>query len=240
MRVATDWFSDPERIHGEALGLRWLAGLTPPGAITPIVFEDHEKHLLAMEAVPRPHENWKTMLPERSVGEGSSGAVRMAPGSDPSRGLRAPRVGGARLRRSLLLRVAQAGAVLRLFRRASCGSLRIPPRTYRGNSLPTRHAGARRLQSQERPRPRRKACAARPRSHLLLRRAGLRPGLLPYPLPPIGAHPTFRSSRSRGGRCAPLCLSSSRSCGIEGSRRSRRHAASSDDYATYQDVRWDP
>lgn len=62
LRVATDWFSDPERIHREALGLRWLVELVPPGAITPLVFEDHENHLLAMEAVPRPHENWKFML----------------------------------------------------------------------------------------------------------------------------------------------------------------------------------
>ena len=62
LRVAVDWFSDPERIHREALGLRWLEALAPPGTITPLVFEDHDNHLLAMEAVPEPHENWKTML----------------------------------------------------------------------------------------------------------------------------------------------------------------------------------
>jgi 5-methylthioribose kinase len=62
LRVAVDWFSDPERIHREALGLRWLGELVPPGAITPLVFEDQDNHLLAMEAVPEPHENWKTML----------------------------------------------------------------------------------------------------------------------------------------------------------------------------------
>lgn len=62
LRVEVDWFSDPERVHREALGLRWLAELAPPGTITPLVFEDHENHLLAMEAVPEPHENWKTML----------------------------------------------------------------------------------------------------------------------------------------------------------------------------------
>lgn len=64
LRVEADWFSDPERVHREALGLRWLAELAPPGRITPLVFEDHENHLLAMEAVPEPHENWKTMLLE--------------------------------------------------------------------------------------------------------------------------------------------------------------------------------
>jgi 5-methylthioribose kinase len=62
LRVAVDWFSDPERIHREALGLRWLEELAPPGTITPLVFEDRGNHLLAMDAVPEPHENWKTML----------------------------------------------------------------------------------------------------------------------------------------------------------------------------------
>ncbi len=67
LRVSVDWFSDPERVHREALGLRWLRELAPPGSITPLVFEDHEHHLLAMEAVPEPHENWKTMLLEGQV-----------------------------------------------------------------------------------------------------------------------------------------------------------------------------
>jgi fructosamine-3-kinase len=62
LRVPTDWFSSPERIHREALGLEWLARLAPPGSITPLLFEDRERHLLAMQAVPQPHENWKTML----------------------------------------------------------------------------------------------------------------------------------------------------------------------------------
>lgn len=62
LRVQVDWFSPPERIHREALGLRWLAELAPPGTTTPLVFEDHTFHLMAMEAVPQPHENWKTLL----------------------------------------------------------------------------------------------------------------------------------------------------------------------------------
>lgn len=60
--VAVDWFSPPERIHREAAGLRWLALLAPPGATTRLVFEDTERHVLAMEAVPQPHDNWKTLL----------------------------------------------------------------------------------------------------------------------------------------------------------------------------------
>src|SRR6478752_5992363 len=62
LRVAVDWFSDPRRIEREVLGLKYLAEIAPAGAITPLVFEDPARHLLAMEAVPRPHENWKTML----------------------------------------------------------------------------------------------------------------------------------------------------------------------------------
>jgi tRNA A-37 threonylcarbamoyl transferase component Bud32 len=62
LRVQADWFSDPRRIHREALGLRWLARLAPAGAIPPLLFEDTEHHLLAMQAVRQPHKNWKTLL----------------------------------------------------------------------------------------------------------------------------------------------------------------------------------
>src|SRR5688572_32913008 len=62
LRVKVDWFSDPSRVHREALGLRWLEELAPAETITPLVFEDEEHHLLAMQAVPEPHENWKTRL----------------------------------------------------------------------------------------------------------------------------------------------------------------------------------
>ncbi len=62
LRVAVDWFSSPERIHREAEGLRWLARAAPPGSVPGFIFEDFDRHLLAMEAVPLPHENWKTLL----------------------------------------------------------------------------------------------------------------------------------------------------------------------------------
>jgi aminoglycoside phosphotransferase (APT) family kinase protein len=68
LRVASDWFSSPERIHREALGLRWLGELAPPGVIPRLVFADREHDFLAMEAVPQPHENWKTMLLRGEVG----------------------------------------------------------------------------------------------------------------------------------------------------------------------------
>ncbi|MCP5519001.1 MAG: aminoglycoside phosphotransferase family protein [Verrucomicrobiales bacterium] len=62
LRVKDDWFADPRRVHREALGLRRLAELTPPGSVPRFVDEDHEHHLLVMEAVPEPHENWKVRL----------------------------------------------------------------------------------------------------------------------------------------------------------------------------------
>ena len=62
LRVRVDWRSDPRRIEREALGMQRLAGIAPPGTITRLIFLDPSCHLLAMEAVPQPHENWKTML----------------------------------------------------------------------------------------------------------------------------------------------------------------------------------
>jgi 5-methylthioribose kinase len=64
LRVPVDWFCSPERIEREALGMERLAELAPTGSITPLVFCDPTEHVLAMEAVPQPHENWKTVLLE--------------------------------------------------------------------------------------------------------------------------------------------------------------------------------
>ncbi len=62
LRVPGEWHSSPTRIHREALGMRWLARLTPPGSITRLIFEDFDQHVIAMQAVPPPHENWKMVL----------------------------------------------------------------------------------------------------------------------------------------------------------------------------------
>jgi 5-methylthioribose kinase len=62
LRVQADWFSDPSRIRVEANALRYLPLITPANTIPKLLFEDPEQHLLAMEAVPEPHENWKERL----------------------------------------------------------------------------------------------------------------------------------------------------------------------------------
>lgn len=62
LRVDVDWFSDPRRIHTEALALKNLPYLAPPGTITPLIFEDADQNLLAMAAVPDPHYNLKSLF----------------------------------------------------------------------------------------------------------------------------------------------------------------------------------
>jgi 5-methylthioribose kinase len=62
LRVQVDWFSDPARIQVEANSLRYLPRVTPPNSTPALLFEDRQQHLLAMEAVPEPHENWKEQL----------------------------------------------------------------------------------------------------------------------------------------------------------------------------------
>ncbi|MDX2160373.1 MAG: phosphotransferase [bacterium] len=62
LRVQVDWFSPPERLHVESLALEWLPRFTPDGTIPALIFEDREQHILAMQAIPQPHDNWKSLL----------------------------------------------------------------------------------------------------------------------------------------------------------------------------------
>ena len=61
LRVQVDWFSDPERIQREAAGLRWLGEIIPDH-VPQFIFADENEHILAMSAVPHPHQNWKSLL----------------------------------------------------------------------------------------------------------------------------------------------------------------------------------
>ena len=62
LRVASNWFSSPDRIHREALAMQHLQYLAPSSTITSMLFEDLSGHVIAMSAVPQPHRNWKEML----------------------------------------------------------------------------------------------------------------------------------------------------------------------------------
>ena len=62
LRVKTDWFSDPARIGREAEGLRACARIASRGATPELVFEDSVNLIVAMTAVPQPHDNWKQLL----------------------------------------------------------------------------------------------------------------------------------------------------------------------------------
>jgi 5-methylthioribose kinase len=62
LRVNIDWFSSPERIRAEARALCWLNRLAPLGTTPLFIFEDPANHLMAMEAIPEEHENWKSVL----------------------------------------------------------------------------------------------------------------------------------------------------------------------------------
>src|SRR5580704_18101193 len=62
LRVNVDWFSSPERIAVESKALRWLNRMAPPGTTPAFIFEDMQHHLMAMEAIPEEHENWKSIL----------------------------------------------------------------------------------------------------------------------------------------------------------------------------------
>jgi len=62
LRVNVDWFSSPERIAVESKALRWLNRMAPPGTTPAFIFEDMQHHLMAMEAIPEEHENWKSVL----------------------------------------------------------------------------------------------------------------------------------------------------------------------------------
>lgn len=61
LRVPLDWFSAPQRIQREAAGLSCLSALIT-GHVPELIFLDPERHILAMSAIPQPHQNWKTLL----------------------------------------------------------------------------------------------------------------------------------------------------------------------------------
>ena len=167
LRVKADWFSDPARVRREAEGLRWLPRFAPPGTITPLVFEDPENFLLAMEAVPQTARELEDDAAGGAGGGRSRPAVRPPARRDPPAVGRRARRRCRRVRRPVVLRVAPGRAVLRLHGRAGARSRRVSERPDRRNARESGGAGPRRLQPEERPGPRRAAHPARPRGHPL-------------------------------------------------------------------------
>ncbi len=64
LRSPVEWFSDPRRIEREARGMEALVRWLPERSVPRLIFLDERNHVLAMEAVPEPHRNWKEMLME--------------------------------------------------------------------------------------------------------------------------------------------------------------------------------
>ena len=98
LRVPDEWFCSTERIHREAIAIDVLQRLEPRGIVPSLVFEDRSNHILAMSAVPQPHENFKTQLPRALYGEDAAPAVASdeAFARDPRVSRRVPRRGGPR------------------------------------------------------------------------------------------------------------------------------------------------
>ena len=62
LRVAVEWYCEPERILRESEGMRILAAVCPAGSIVPLLHTDPAQHLVVMVAVPEPHFQWKELL----------------------------------------------------------------------------------------------------------------------------------------------------------------------------------
>jgi hypothetical protein len=140
LRTTVAWFSDPARIHREAAGLRSLEQLAPRGTITPLVFEDHTRHLLGMQAVPQPHQNWKTVLH----------AMGTPAWHDPQTSMGATPRGSALIRGPHVLRNAAPRTVLPIHGDSRTVRHALHGRADRGHLDVSANAGAWRLQPQER------------------------------------------------------------------------------------------
>jgi hypothetical protein len=147
LRVTVDWFSSPETIVVEARALRWLNRLAPKGTTPSLTFEDAGAHLMAMEAIPIDHENWKSVsMSGRVISDhfeqfGSLlGTVhRKSAESGPE--LRSCICG------HFVFRQPAAGTVLSLRGPANSRSREFSGDIGRGNAPPQTQPGSRRLQS---------------------------------------------------------------------------------------------
>src|ERR1700739_3416658 len=61
LRVAVEWYCEPQRILRESEGMRILAEVCPAGSIVPLLHTDLAQHLVVMAAVPEPYLQWKEL-----------------------------------------------------------------------------------------------------------------------------------------------------------------------------------
>ena len=95
LRVKAEWFSDPARIHAEALALHWMSVLPPGGSASELLFADVDRHIAGMRAVALLHGRALTLKDD-------------FPCTNPQRIRRAIDAGAAD---ALLLKVNQIGTV---------------------------------------------------------------------------------------------------------------------------------
>ena len=67
LQVPGDWHADPLRIEREADAMRVLNDILETRRVPKLVFQDRPHGLIAMQAVPEPFHNWKSMLMEGKV-----------------------------------------------------------------------------------------------------------------------------------------------------------------------------
>jgi sugar (pentulose or hexulose) kinase len=75
LRVAQDWFSDPDRIFRESAALMRLEPHLPPGSLPEVIFEDHVNRVFAMTAAPPEAETWKALLLRGEVSTGIAATI---------------------------------------------------------------------------------------------------------------------------------------------------------------------
>ena len=62
LRVEKEWLCDPRRLKVEYLAMKWLSNVLKEGVIPKPLLWDEINFILGMEAVPKPHENLKSLL----------------------------------------------------------------------------------------------------------------------------------------------------------------------------------
>ena len=84
LRVKADWFSDPLRIHREALALRELVALAPAGSVPSLVFDDADLESWRAAILTAPHLLDRVSLIAAADRERLVALVAARMGADPA------------------------------------------------------------------------------------------------------------------------------------------------------------